>query len=229
MLVRNAEVLGADLSGLSAVVLSHGHYDHTGGLDAVLEVAPGEAPVHAHPAATAPKYAVSAGGEPREIGFRGGPEAAGRLKLSREPVEVVPGVRTTGQVPRVTTFEDTGGPFFLDPGGLEPDPLFDDQSLLVEAAGGHVLIAGCAHSGIVNTLRHARDLAGGGRFLAVLGGMHLAAASEQRLSATTLMLREMDVAAVGPAHCTGEAVCSRMAGEFGERFRHCAAGTVLRF
>ena len=229
MLVRNADVLGVDFSKLSAVALSHGHCDHTGGLDAVLEAAPPDAPVYAHPSALAKRYAVRAGEAPREIGFRGSDLARNRVRLSRDPVELAPGVLLTGQVPRTTDFEDTGGPFYLDPEGREPDLILDDQTLLVTTEDGNVLVSGCAHSGIVNTVLRAADITGDDRFIAVVGGFHLAAASRERLSRTVLAFREMGVVRVGPVHCTGSFACSILAGEFGDRFLRCAAGTVLEF
>jgi 7,8-dihydropterin-6-yl-methyl-4-(beta-D-ribofuranosyl)aminobenzene 5'-phosphate synthase len=227
--VRNAAALGQDLSRLEAIALSHGHYDHTGGLDALMAVVPEGVSIRAHPSALIRKYAVRPGAEPREIGFRGGDAARRRVVLSEGPVELAPGLLLTGSVPRVSGFEDTGGPFYLDPGGLEPDYLPDDQALIVSTGAGNVLLCGCAHAGVVNTMKRAAELTGGGRFAAVVGGLHLKPASAERVARTVRALGEMGAERVGPAHCTGETASAELARAFGDRFLHCAAGTVLEF
>jgi len=228
LVIRNARALGLDLSAVRAVALSHGHRDHTGGLSAVLGAARPEAGVHVHPAALEPKFAVRPGSPPREIGMGPAP-GKGRLQVSAAPQELLPGVLWLGQVPRTTEYEDPGGPFFLDAGGGVPDPLLDDTSLLISTGSGPVLLAGCAHAGIVNTLRHAAGLAGGKRFAAVLGGMHLGAASPERIARTVAGLRDFEVDLLGPAHCTGQAAAGAFRGAYGHRCRDCPAGTVLEF
>lgn len=228
LVARNARALGLDLSGVDAVALSHGHYDHTGGLPAVLAAIRPEVRIFAHPAAFERKYAVRPGKPARSIGVPEVP-AGGRLSLAAGPREIMPGVTLMGQVPRVTAYEDTGGPFFLDPEGTAPDFLVDDTSLLVSTPAGPVLITGCAHAGIVNTLRRASELSGDTRFAAVLGGTHLMSASQHRLERTVSDLGDFDVAILAPVHCTGEVAAGKLRRACGERYRDCPAGTVLAF
>jgi 7,8-dihydropterin-6-yl-methyl-4-(beta-D-ribofuranosyl)aminobenzene 5'-phosphate synthase len=228
LVVSNARALGADLSAVRAVALSHGHYDHGGGLAAAMkEVHPG-ARVCAHPAALERKYAVRPGQSPSEIGLPEVPDRE-RLQLSAAPREILPGVLWLGEIPRSTDYEDTGGPFFLDPEGRRADPLPDDTSLLISTPSGPVLISGCAHSGIVNTVRHAAGLSGQGQFAAVLGGMHLGGASPRRVARTISDLAEFEIRAVGPAHCTGQAAAEAFAEAYGDSCRGCPAGTIMEF
>lgn len=228
LVVRNSRALGIDLSRVRSVALSHGHNDHTGGLSVVLDAVHPQASVHVHPAALERKYAVRPGKPPREIGMSHVPDR-GRLRASTVAQELLPGVLWMGQVPRTTEYEDSGGPFFLDPEGGMPDPLLDDTSLLISARSGPILLSGCAHSGIVNTLRHAAGLAGGKRFAAVLGGMHLGSASPERIGRTLADLGEFEMGMVGPAHCTGRAAQDAFREAYGRRCRDCPAGTVLEF
>ncbi len=217
------------MSRADAVVLSHGHYDHTGGLDAVMPLLRADVRIFAHPAVAGKRYSVHPPSPSREIGFRGGTEAMRRLKTSREPVEIAPRMLLTGEIPRTNDFEDTGGPFFLDPEGNVPDPILDDQALIIESDAGVILVVGCAHAGIVNTLEHARSLVHCEHFAAVIGGMHLGAASPDRLNKTMLALRCSGVQFLGPAHCTGQTAISLIARESGSALLDCRVGATLEF
>ena len=146
VLVSNAYKLGIPLHETDAIVLSHGHYDHTGGLAEMLSSGLA-APIYAHPAAFDPKYARNRDGTAREIGI----PVAVREALHRHspnviktesPATIVRGLTATGPVPRITDFENTGGPFFLDAACSQPDPLIDDQSLFFEAHEGLVVLLG---------------------------------------------------------------------------------------
>ena len=207
VLRHNAGKLGADLNSADAVVLSHGHFDHTGGLREVLQLG-GRPAVYLHPAALAPKYARSKKPPHREIGIPDLSEATMR-DLAREvvftpnPTEIAPGLLLTGEVPRRNDFEDTGGPFYLDAQCTRPDPLIDDQALVARIPQGLVVILGCAHSGVVNTLDHVAELIPGQPILAVLGGMHLVRATQQRLETTAAALERHGVNMLAPGHCTG--------------------------
>ena len=214
LVASNAAALGIDLGGVEAVALSHGHYDHTGGLEAVLDAAPG-ARVFLHPEAFAAKYSRGSDGHARFIGMSGAIAAKVRSRENQviptpSPAQIGDGVFVTGEVPRLTWFEDVGGAFFLDAECARPDPLQDDQALVVDLGSELAVVLGCGHAGVVNTLEHARALMGGKPVRAVLGGMHLGSASEHRLEETVRYLQGLDLRLLAPAHCTGWAATARL-------------------
>ena len=278
VLADNAKVLNLDLTNLDAIVLSHGHYDHTGGLTQVMRLqnslqqpvgtepdppdpwkprvirAGGTTsvssawvlhepqvlsqtvrplPVHAHPGAVAPKYRAKASG----IYAIGMPDAclraargpAARLTLSTDAVAVAPGIRLTGVIPRIHDDERSQEHFCLDAEGLQNDPVADDQALLVETGTGIVVLLGCAHAGVINTLDHIRDLTDGAPMRAVVGGMHLRSATPERLAWTIRELRRFDIAALYPMHCTGFAATAALWQALPGRVQSAGAGAILTF
>jgi 7,8-dihydropterin-6-yl-methyl-4-(beta-D-ribofuranosyl)aminobenzene 5'-phosphate synthase len=227
-LAHNAQALGIPLARADAVVLSHGHYDHTGGLAAVLQGRRG-LPVYAHPDATSPRYSRR-GGEAHEVGMPAAARQAltqrGAIRSSRVPLPVCDGVRLTGPIPRLTDFEGEARAFFLDQEGREPDPLVDDQAVFVETRAGTVVLLGCAHAGVVNTLRHVEALTTG-PVHTVIGGMHLGVAEPERIEATVRALVDRDVRHVVPCHCTGLPATAALARELGSRCSPGHVGAVL--
>ena len=217
--VHNAMLCGADLRRVEGIGISHGHFDHAGGLPAVL-AASGPKRLYMHPDALQPKYMVAGefkrfigipfARELLETGFAG-------LELSREPVEVLPGVRLTGEVPRVTDFEGfEAGLHCLKDGELVPDPFADDQSLVVDTPGGAVVLTGCAHSGLVNVLKHVLETSG--RIKAVIGGTHLGlGATKERVDASLDFLEEVLPDKIVPCHCTGLGVIAAITDRFKDR------------
>ncbi len=234
VLAPNARRLGADLATAHAIALSHGHSDHVGGLETALTAAP-QAELYLHPDAVVRRFT---GSDRKPVGrrlstdfmeteaFRAGGR---RVVVSRAPQEIAPGVWTTGEIPRTNDFEDVGGPFFLDEQLTRPDPILDDQAVFFAGKGGTVVVFGCAHAGVVNTLEHIRALTPGTPLHTVVGGMHLLNADERRLTETFAALRRLGVQRFGPNHCTGYAATALFQREFPGRCFPCSAGSRLLF
>lgn len=230
----NLEKLGIDLGTADTVVLSHGHYDHTGGVPLAIAHAP-TAAIYAHPAVTGPRYAIR-DGVVKSIAI---PEAARRalerhrfgIRWVTRPMDLAltVGAGITGPIPRLTDYEDTGGPFFIDKDSAHPDPITDDLSLWIRTNRGLVVVVGCCHAGLVNTLRRALELSGESRLHAVLGGFHLTEASERRLTRTMTELRELGPDLIVPCHCTGDVAVERFRQTFGERVAIGSAGAHYIF
>ena len=231
--VRNAARLGVGLDYLDRVVVSHGHYDHGGGLPALLDACV-RPEVLAHPHAFSPRYAGRPGQEERPIGLSYKVEdltrRGARVRLETRALEISRAFLATGPIPRLIEFEDDAPDFWVkgDHGWL-PDHFEDDQALVVRTKEGLVVLLGCAHAGVINTLRHAMKLTGDDRIRAVIGGLHLASASLGRIHRTMAALREMEVGQVVACHCTGFAARMHLHATLGERFVNGAVGLRLTF
>jgi len=230
-LIHNAKQLNIDLKKTDVVLLSHGHYDHTGGVGAVLELA-WETKVYAHPVAFEPKFARNSDGSARYIGMSPQNQQIVReqseLVLVEAPTEICDGLFLTGPIPRVTDFEDTGGPFFTDETCQQPDDLIDDQAAFLETSAGTLIILGCAHAGVINTLRYIQTLTNNRNIHTVIGGMHLVSASEERIYKTITELWKLGVEHLYPCHCTGFAGMARLWSEFPERCLPAPLGTTIK-
>ncbi|NLC72140.1 MAG: MBL fold metallo-hydrolase [Desulfuromonadaceae bacterium] len=233
-LSHNLNVLGRNLAGLRSFILSHGHYDHAGGLPEVL-ARTGPLEITAHPDIFRPRFWKGK----EEFRFVGIPhrEAAlvgmgARFRLLREFTELAPGLFFTGEIPRRTPFEK-GDPGLVTPatpsGEMVQDTVPDDISLLIHSQSGPVLLLGCAHAGMVNILRHIREQAGIDSLHAVIGGTHLAPADEEQFTKTVETLREFQVQRILVGHCTGQKRAAELHSLFGRRFSFLAAGSVLEF
>lgn len=208
-LMENAARLGVDLAMVDGVVLSHGHYDHTGGLAALLE-RNRRALVYLHPAAAQPKFARNAAPPHRRIGMPGAAlealeRAGGRVCWTREAAEAAPGVLATGEIPWPRPLAPDRSRFFLDADCRAPDPFEDEQALVLDTERGLAVLTGCGHAGLPATLARCMALRPGRPVFAVFGGLHLGDASAEVLEAAAASLERCGAALIGACHCTGEA------------------------
>jgi len=233
---HNLTQLEVDLGEIEALVLSHGHMDHTGSLYEVLDRIEKPIPLVTHPDAfLSPRYFGLDDG--RKLLF---PQPLTRTKLKERDVELMENraptliaenmILVTGEVKRVTTFEK-GLPNALveKDGKLENDPISDDQALVIHLKKkGLVVISGCSHAGIINTALYAREIAETETIHAVLGGFHLSGPFfEQIIEDTIKELKQMKPAVVVPMHCTGWKAIQRFSEEFPDAFVLNSVGSKI--
>lgn len=236
-IAHNMELMGISFKEIDAIVLTHCHYDHTQGIVEVLElIGKKEVSVVAHPDIFRLNFIT----DPfiRHVGvMREGikekiEENGGRLFLTRDPLEIMPGVMTTGEVERVTDFEEVGISLktITEDGRIVEDVMKDDISFVANIKGkGIVIISGCSHAGIVNITKRAVKLTGEDKILAIIGGLHLIDASSERISKTVQALKEFDIELISAGHCTGFKAQVELYKAFGERFIPLHTGMKFEF
>jgi 7,8-dihydropterin-6-yl-methyl-4-(beta-D-ribofuranosyl)aminobenzene 5'-phosphate synthase len=240
---QNASRLGLDLGGVEAMVLSHGHWDHGGGMLRALQLVRDRnggrrIPYFTHPDMFRQRAMRMPGGVRRlaDVPDRDTLDAFGADVVdTRECALALDGqVFVSGEIPRVTDFE-RGMPGQLrrtPDGGWEPDELLADERFVAVHVDGRglVVFSACSHAGIVNVVLHALDLFPGVPLLAVIGGLHLAGPNEAIIPDTVAALRALDPGSVCAGHCTGWRAVNALAGAFGEeRIVPLAVGRRLTF
>ena len=232
-LVPNAAILACDLRRVDTLILSHGHYDHVGAVSQVLQIAP-TTRVFCHAGSLLTRYSIRSGEAPRTISMPISEMKAildlpaYQVQWLTAPRQIFPDVGVTGPIPRTHPWEDTGGPFFLDAEGRYPDPMVDDMALWVNTSRGLIILLGCCHSGLVNTVEHIRSASGVERVFGIIGGLHLVNASRERLTATCSALRTWDTDFVVPCHCTGDEAMAFLNNELGSKVTQGYAGLELQ-
>lgn len=209
-LLGNMEMMDISPASIDAIVLTHCHYDHTQGVARMLgEIGKKGVPVVAHQDIfrlnflTEPRF--------RHVGIMPGDsreeieKAGGSLVLTRDPVTLMPGITTTGEVKRQTDFEQVGiGLKTMEDGVTRDDQMLDDISVVANVKGkGLVIVTGCSHAGIVNIVRQAMELTRCDRVEGIIGGLHLVDAPDSRVKRTVEELRKLDPGWLCAGHCTG--------------------------
>jgi len=231
VLLHNLEFLGVDPAAIDALAISHAHYDHTGGLPSLLErVRPG-IPLYANADLFRERFARREG-EPQSMGLSlTREELAARLTLhlSDAPQEIIPGVWTTGEITSRPEPEGRSARHVVREGEtFVPDPYRDDMALVLELNNRLVLLCGCCHAGLLNTLAHVQR-SFERPIVVIAGGLHLTSATAEHLQHVGKVLVEMEsVQRVYPNHCTGEAAFIALTLTLGPSVaRPCPAGTQL--
>ncbi len=225
--LHNIEQLGLNIEEIEAIVISHGHMDHTGSLYGILDKIPKTIPLVVHPGAFEyPRYTRTPDGSTRLF-----PRTLVKDELEQKNVEIVESesptliaddmIMVTGEVERITEFEK-GMPNALKEkdGELVFDPFVDDQSIVVKLNGkGLVVISGCAHAGIINTIMFAQKTTGENNIQAVLGGFHLSGLFFEKIHDKTIAeFKKLDPEVLIPMHCTGWKAIQRLQKEFPSSF-----------
>lgn len=231
-LLNNANIFRKDLSSVQGIILSHHHIDHTGGLwDAIKMAATKPVDVYSHPGLFNEGYLERSGHK-----FFGGlpycraalESAGAKFKFNTEFKEIAPNMYLTGEIPRITAYEQGDeGLLLKTSGGFVKDWVWDDQSMVITTEKGLFIILGCAHAGIINILTHAQQKTGENRIHAVIGGTHLWSVSREQKEKSLEALTVMDIDRLGVSHCTGFEMSMRLAQLFGEKFFYCNVGTVI--
>ena len=229
VLSHNLDLLGNAPRGITALVLSHAHVDHTGGLAVALALNPGLA-LHASPDLFRPRYTIR-GSEYKSIGLSVTQDELGQrvdLRLSETPVEVVPGVWTTGEITDRPEPEGRSSRHVVHAdSGWQPDTYRDDMSLVAETQGGLTVICGCCHAGLLNTLARVHQVFHR-PIDAIIGGTHLIDADATHLQHVIEVLKNMyGSPRLYLNHCTGERAYIALTNAFGDQVKPLPAGTVL--
>jgi 7,8-dihydropterin-6-yl-methyl-4-(beta-D-ribofuranosyl)aminobenzene 5'-phosphate synthase len=230
VLLKNAQQMGVDWARLRTIVLSHSHYDHSGGLPGLIPRLPNKVKVIGHPTSFVPR----ANTQPsfREIGIPFSKDKIENVEFieSKETLSVTPNIIITGQIPRVFDFEKEShhGLLWQQHGEYLPDEVLDDRAIVIRRSGtGFHLICGCCHSGLLNTLKHAAEISGEQQVLTIIGGLHLGSYSDDNLDQVVTALKEWNPQLIVPLHCTGMRASARLWKTFGDRVKFCGTGDTV--
>ncbi len=231
LFLENAEALNIDLDDLDGVVISHGHYDHMGGLIDYLKT--NSARVYALPGIFVERFSRKSGrrliGAPlRQTEYE---RAGARFLFNNRPFQLDHNIILTGMIPRRFEQETVDDPFWKTENGVteSKDTVEDEQALVVKTEEGLVIMTGCGHAGLINTIHYAREITGENRIHTIFGGFHLRNAPKDRIDWTIAKLDELDFKRIIPSHCTGAVTAAMLYARFNSRVRFHAVGDKIEF
>jgi len=230
-LLNNMELMNISPAIIDAVVLTHCHYDHTQGVARMVkEIGRRDIQVIAHRDIFRLNFITEP--YPRHVGIMPGDsreeieKAGGSLLLTKDPVKLMSGITTTGEVKRQTDFEEVGIALKTIEGGeVVDDQMLDDISVVANVNGkGLVIVTGCSHAGIVNIARHAMELTNCEKIEGIIGGLHLIDAPDDRIKRTSEELSKLNPKWICAGHCTGFKAQVELYLTFRERFSPLQTG-----
>jgi 7,8-dihydropterin-6-yl-methyl-4-(beta-D-ribofuranosyl)aminobenzene 5'-phosphate synthase len=235
-LLENMKLLGIQPESIDTIVITHCHYDHTQGLVRILDtIHKNDVPVVVHP----DLFRLNFVEEPylRHVGVMTGDtrekivSAGGRLFESRQPLQIMTGLFTSGEIERKTDFEEVGIALkTIEGGNIIEDTMPDDLALIARIRErGTVILTGCSHAGVVNICHQCKKMTDQQPIEAVIGGFHLVEASTERIIKTVKALQQLKIGSVLAGHCTGFRAQSELFKVFGERFTPLCTGMRIGF
>lgn len=234
-ILHNAAIIGVDLDDIETILLSHCHYDHTGGLIEILgKIEKGRLPVVGHPQLFRDNLLVDPyikqAGVSGDLKRKAG-ELGAMWTLTKDPLKLAQGVVTTGEIPVEERAEDektgTSNFYTVKNGQLVEDDMLDDTSLMMLTKKGLVVVTGCAHAGIVSIVKRCKEMSQMDRVQAVIGGFHLINADSNRINRTIKDLKKLSVENIYTGHCTGLKAEGMLQKEFGDSFNKLQCGKII--
>ncbi|MFW6035984.1 MAG: MBL fold metallo-hydrolase [Halothermotrichaceae bacterium] len=218
----NLEQLEYDINNLDGIILSHGHYDHTGGLKQILK-SNSEIPVYGHPDIFTPKYS---GTNLKGVDFSK-KDITNFIPVKSKTV-IDDNLWLAGEVPMETEFEKLNKKYKVKDGEkLKVDSFKDDQPLVIETPAGLVIISGCCHTGLVNNIKYIKEISDNSTIHAVIGGFHLKNADNERMAKTIEYLKKIQFDMIVPMHCTGLGFQNQLLDRFGEKVSLVSVGDSI--
>lgn len=233
LLLRNSRKLGIDLKKTKGIILSHGHYDHTGGLAEILKET-GKITISAHPDIFSERFNCRKSNAKRLIGIPFSRETlertGARFDLAVEGRKIADRIYLSGEIPRRIAFKVEDSILTVKKGDrYVPDPFLDDQFILIDCEDGVIMITGCCHAGLINSLLFTRELRPRKRIKAVVGGFHLRSIDHKEMEEIIRMLKSFDLGKIVTGHCTGARAETALARAYKGRFNTMKTGDIYRF
>jgi 7,8-dihydropterin-6-yl-methyl-4-(beta-D-ribofuranosyl)aminobenzene 5'-phosphate synthase len=231
--IANMKSMGLKINDIDLIVLSHCHYDHTGGLVEILKKSDKRIPVVAHPNIF--RRNIVREENFRHVGIGASKEETKKCGadwiLDKDPMKLMEGVITTGEIPKIqrVSFERDSSLNLctIENGIIVDDDMLDDISLVIQTEDGLVILTGCSHAGIISIIERSQHLTGISKIVSLIGGYHLINADDKRIDLTINEVKKHSIDKIITGHCTGFRAECRFQRIFGKRFEKLHCGKVI--